>query len=91
MQTIYTASGKRYDADMCGVSWLGQLYIAIAGKGFAELLAVFGDPAETAALVCEDDGRQTRYTGYTELLGLQKDGRGGLIRLCLGRPQKEEV
>lgn len=91
MQKIYTAGGEAFDADACGVSWLGQLYISVAGQDFAGLLPVFSDPAQTRELTWADGGQSVTYAGYTELQSLQKDKRGHRIQLCLARPQKEDI
>lgn len=86
MQKVITTAGTAIRVQMCGVSWLGNLYINTVGHSLADLLAVFDDPAQTQSLTYDDDGRQTVYTGYTELLGLQKDIRTGMIQVCLGVP-----
>ncbi len=83
MKKLTTATGKAFDCDWCGVSFADQLFAAVAGSGFEELLRVFGCEAETATLTFADDGQTAVYTGYTRLTGLQLDPRTGCITIAL--------
>ena len=88
MKKLISATGKEFDCDWCGVSFMDQLFAATAGYTFDELLQVFQDPSETAALSFVDDGQKTVYTGYTRLMGLQFDLRTGFITVNLA-PREE--
>lgn len=83
MKKLITSTGKVFDCDWCGVSFMDQLFAATVGYSFDELLPVFQDPAETATLTFVDDGQKTIYTGYTRLMGLQFDPRTGFITVNL--------
>lgn len=83
MKKLITATGKTFDCTWCGVSFLDQFFAATVGYSFDELLPVFQDPTETAALTFVDDGQKAVYTGYTQLTGLQLDPRTGYITVNL--------
>ncbi len=83
MKRLITSTGKTFDADWCGVSYMEVLFAATVGHRFDELLEVLQDKNETETLTFDDDGQRTVYTGYTRLLGLQLDPRTGFITVSL--------
>lgn len=83
MKKLTTNTGKVFDADWCGVSFTDNLFAALAGYSFEELLPVFQDPEETKKLTFDDDGQKSVYEGYTKLLGLQLDQRTGYVQVNL--------
>ena len=85
MKKLITATGKQFDCDWCGVSFMGQLFAAIANSDFGELLRVFGNADETQTLTFDDDGQTQTYEGYTVFIGMQYDPRTGFITVNLAK------
>lgn len=85
MSKVYTATGKAFDCDWCGVSFMGQLFFAIANSDFATLLRVFSDPDETSKIVFNDDGQETVHEGFTAFMGFQYDPRTDFITVNLAQ------
>ena len=83
MSHVYTATGKQFDCDWCGVSFLNQLFFAIANCDFETLLRVFNDPEETKKIIFNDDGQETVHEGFTNFMGFQYDKRSNLITVNL--------
>ena len=88
MKRLITSTGKAFDADWCGVSYMEVFFVATIGYSFDALLKVFHDEKETETLTFDDDGQRMVYTGYTRLLGLQLDLRTGFITIELAPKER---
>lgn len=86
---VYTATGKEFDSNWCGVAFTGDLFVAIANSDFSTLLNVFSDPEETKTITFRDGNYEDVHEGFTKFMGFQYDQRTDLITVNLA-PERGE-
>ena len=91
MTKIRLNDGAEYDVIWCGLAdgiWFSEL--ADAAVTIPEAANVFSQSAATEKITrISDTGMENTYTGYTDLLCVEKDRYTGLITVRLQRPTQE--
>lgn len=78
MDTLRTASGKKFDCDYLSViPFPPRAYIRVCNTAITDVAANFSDPAETAVL----QYGQSELAGYTRLIGINMEA--GAIKVTL--------